>query len=982
MYTQSNAYVKKFSSGTIIALLAFSGLLFLIPLTATVHAANAAPPSISYVSPTVWSGAAGDNPEWVEYTVMNPASNQFALTGFVLTAPSGWTIVDCDWFTSFLDTCAFSASAASYAVGGGAPIPPGGSQTLEVEVIFATGTYPITGTFTSTVQDASSAGYYSGPTFKLTSVDTTTAITLSPDTGTAFTAGSSPISFTVTISPAYSGLQIYLASSAGTGTFSSNIVELGATGSASFTFTPSNLDGATTVTAYLGNPYSSAGTLYDWWTSDSDVVTTTAAAPGSVAFCLGACPTVPFPSTHYVGGIDHIALAGVNYANIAGSTIFFTVADKFGNPDSAGVVGPSTTFTALSGGGFFDATTTTSSVVQAVASGALTHEYSQSGQFETIGLISATVSGTYGGSPFTVSGSTGRIFTSTFDVASNLPTIDPTTVIAEGTGSCPAGPSPCQQAGGKATVDFQLTTVQQGVPVELSVDPTSTAVNNDGAFSGSSHITVYTSSTGLATAAYSVDTGATAIGVFNANVSAPTDANPTGSASYLGTSGPSIAANQVVTIAGTPAEFVLAVCFVTALPPCAAANTVGTSAVNGTSVYVDVSISDKFGNPSTNPGPSQIQISLSASGSVLAASTVYINAHGSDTYSGFGWIAWTLPATVGTKLTLAATGVLSGKSVSTTFSLTTVSELPTLAVTSPAPLAGVIYSSSTTVVFDGQANASIGYPPSVTITSVGYKIGTGAWQSAVIVPGNQIIWSVAANFASGLNTIQFNATDSNTNTALSTKYTVLIDTSAPAITFTTSNNAVLNYSQPVLAKIVEAEGDLNATSVSATYNGTAVSSSNIAITPSTNTLGSSVTYQVSIKNLPAGTWDLVLSASGLSGLSSTTGITVTVQVSFAASIIINSATKSTLGSFTGISVSATNLWTTSQNLVVFAVWKNGAGQTVAVSTGGLTLAAGATGTAFAPIAGGLPSGSYSVTVFAITTGNNPVSSTTSISASV
>jgi len=165
--------------------------------------------------------------------------------------------------------------------------------------------------------------------------------------------------------------------------------------------------------------------------------------------------------------------------------------------------------------------------------------------------------------------------------------------------------------------------------------------------------------------------------------------------------------------------------------------------------------------------------------------------------------------------------------------------------------------------------------------------------------------------------------------------------------------------------------------VGVTYNSTALASSDITVT-GTNVLGSSVTYSVSIKNLPVGNWTVAVSGSSYAGNSATNSTFVKVLVSFANSVIINSAAKGVLGSYTGISVSATNLWSTSQNLVVFAVWKNGAGQTVAVSTGGLTLAAGATGTAFAPLAGGLPSGSYSVSVFVITTGNNPVSSTSSI----
>ncbi len=111
-------------------------------------------------------------------------------------------------------------------------------------------------------------------------------------------------------------------------------------------------------------------------------------------------------------------------------------------------------------------------------------------------------------------------------------------------------------------------------------------------------------------------------------------------------------------------------------------------------------------------------------------------------------------------------------------------------------------------------------------------------------------------------------------------------------------------------------------------------------------------------------------------------ITVTVSVPFATSVIINSATYTTLGAFPGISASATNIWSTSQNLIVFAVWKNGGGQTVAVTTGGLSLASGATGTAFAPLPNALPSGTYTVNVFVITTSNNPVSTQTTITVTV
>jgi hypothetical protein len=240
---------------------------------------------------------------------------------------------------------------------------------------------------------------------------------------------------------------------------------------------------------------------------------------------------------------------------------------------------------------------------------------------------------------------------------------------------------------------------------------------------------------------------------------------------------------------------------------------------------------------------------------------------------------------------------------------------------------------------------------------------------------------LAASFPAGLSTIMFNATDANGNTAVSSSFTVVVDTSAPTVAFTTTSGSVLNYSQPVAATITDAQGELNATSVTATYNGTAVAAANVVVT-GTNNPGHSVTYTVSIKNLPVGHWTVALTAKDLAGNSASASISVMVQVAFANSVVINTATYGTLGSFSGISVTATNVWSTSQNLVVFAVWKNGGGQTVAVTTGGLTLASGATGSTFAPLASGLPTGSYSVTVFVITTSNNPVSSTTSLSVSV
>jgi len=408
-------------------------------------------------------------------------------------------------------------------------------------------------------------------------------------------------------------------------------------------------------------------------------------------------------------------------------------------------------------------------------------------------------------------------------------------------------------------------------------------------------------------------------------------------------------------------------------------------AVGGLTLWINAIFSDAYGNKAVNPGPNAVQVTLAASGGVLSATTVYIPTGGSDTLSSFGPIAWTLPAGTGTSLTLTATGVVSGNSVSGTKTLTTVSPNPTLLIKSPKNTAGVVYSASTGVVFTGNANASLGYPPSVSISGVTFSVDKGAAQAATIVTGAgtaKVTWSAGVFLTVGLHNITFTATDSKSNTVSSATWQILVDTSGPTIKFTTATGSTLTYGNPAKAVIFDTLGDLNTTSIKATFNGTAVAAANLAVT-GTNTLGSNSTFNISINNLPSGTWTLTLSATDLAGNANAgVSITVTVQVPFAQSVVINSATYTTIGSFPGISVSATNIWSSSQNLVVFAVWKNGAGQTVAVATGGLTLASGATGTAFAPLTNALPSGSYTVNVFVITTSNNPVSSTTTISVTV
>jgi hypothetical protein len=909
-------------------------------------------------------------------TVNNPSSNGYSITGFTVSAASGWGLTGAGTATTF--TCTTLTNSIQ-CVGGN--LAPGGSISL-TGVSFqgpSVTSYPASGTFSTTIQDASSSAFYPGPTWIQYEIQSGTTVSWTPASVTNFVAGSAPLSFTVALGGAGSAdSNVPLSFTATAGTFSASSGST-SSGSVTVTYTPSNLIGTATLTATVGTSA----------VANTATVTTLAAAPASICYSFtavcGGAGSVAFPSVHYVGGAGgFVTISGTNYANIATNTIFFTVSDRFGNPDSAGVSGASTTFTALSGGGFWDSTPATTSVIFAAATGSIPHTYQQSGAFATIGLISGTLTGTYSGSTFSVSGNTGQISTSTFDTGTSAkPTVLASSVLpASATCVSSVAGGSCQAAGGTATVQYQLTNAQAGVPVQLSLDPSSTQVNNNGRFAGAKHTIATTNTAGLASATFTVDTGITAVGIFNANVSAPIDGTPT---HYLGGSPASTAASTVYTLAGSASTFVISVCFFATAYPCVAANVVSNGLVGGNTAYVVVNLADAYGNTATNPGPNNIQMTLSTSAGVLSVTTAYFNTGASSTYPSFGWIAWTMPSTLGTKVTLSASGVLTGKTTTASTSVTTVSALPTFSVKSPAPLSGVIYSNTGTVVFNGQANASLGYASSVNIASVGYKIGSGHWISAPIVTGNKIVWSLAATFPAGLSTIMFNATDSTAaaNTYVSQSYTVLVDTSAPTITATTASGSTVPAGTPIMFSIVDTEGDLNATSVTASSNSTATLTATVT---GTNNVGSSVTYTVAVSGLPTSTghWSVSLNAKDYAGNKATAVTTVVkVTVAFAQSAVLQgSASVTTIGGYKGIQVSYANEWTTSQNLIVFAVWKNSAGQTVAVTTGGLTLSSGATGPAFAPLSSPPASGSYTVNIFVWTTGNNPISITTTIAASI
>ncbi len=975
-----------------------------------------------------------------ELEVTNPATNLYAISEMTFTTPN---LPGSDWYFDgclgglYLNGCAgsgtnvltyYEASAHGDSPAGIA-IPPGATDYfifgVEVGGVPTAGTFPYTGTFTTTVQDGSSPSFYAGTSFTVTVLDPDTSIStaLSP-VNTAYIAGTSPYTVTATVSTdgdnvAEAGLPISFTAGGSGDTTYTQLTASGTTAgtgvdtaAATGTFGPSDIAGTT-------NWVEACITGSDFC-DDSGTVTTIPGAPATVAFLLdnGA-----FPATHYIVGAGQFATPNVipslgTMAEIidsasVGNLIGTSVADRFGNALPYSTVGLTvSTFTveAISGGGGFD--DAGSALLTTICSSGCTNSgfvqpnggtegnvllnYFQSYTYATLGALTATLTGTYQASPFTVGGSSGDIFTST---QAGAISVDPQ-----------SGADTPVMAGGSATIVANLTaSTQPGVPITVgicisggvdcagTVGYTSNAGVADAGYANSGFATAggaqaaaggsalgKTSTTSGAGFTYFVDTVAGDVAYFNASASAPSDANP---AAFIGWT-PS--AHDVSTTPGAASTLVIQYWYTSLAPTpgvCTAGQCQVTSGdvVQGLVVYPDVSLSDMYGNPVTNVEPFQAQIELSASSGTLSATTVYIKSGGTDTFSSFGAIAYYVPSSgaVGTVLTLSASGVVNGFPVSGQSSLTIVSALPTFTITSPSiPTSGVIYSNTASAVFRGVAAVSAGYDPATTnIVTISYVINGAAPAFAVFTAANSVTYAIAAFLKAGLNTISFSVTDSNApaNTYNSPVYQVLVDTGAPTITFPTSTSIPFGSVLPVT--IVSAEGDLNVTT-----NGSGVltgitawyGTTNLQVTGAdlvgSNTVGTSSSFTLNLNGIPSGTWVIKVQAATLAGnsASKSESLTITIQFSDSVLYVANSASYGTEGAYNGVFASFTNGWGSSQNLV-FSLELTGGATPYAFEVGVLTVPAGATANPFIAFTVPVPAGTYTLYLTVATSTNLPVS---------
>jgi len=612
----SSMYFNKFSSGTILALLALSGMLFLVPLAAPVHAGtpNASLPTLTSTPTAFITGAAGVA---TSLKVTNPITISYAITSITIFAPTGFTFGGAPTIGTYLNTDPVTTGTAITFGTSGTGLAPGFTDTLGLGTVSTSTASPVTsppptGTFTTTLIDAgSNPASYPGPSWVVYDVAATTSVSVTYPAGSSpYTAGSAAITITVNDGSGQAGVPVTFKS---TGTPFAGFTAVlaptsGVTGSAgtvTTSFQPSNhATDSTTITGTIGG---GAGAL----TGASAAIVTQAAAPSKVTFYLPSSPTV-FPTTDYV--TTDVPCGTSFCANIIGGGMTYAATDAFGNPAGGAVTGG--TLTAANGYFAGNPLTTTCTVTtgaglcqyNTVTNVGAVQQYSQSGTYATIGQISAVLQC---GATCSVSGTTGFIQTSTFANSATFP--------------YPVGG--IVAAGSKVDVKLQLGVVQSGVPVKLQVCvhtscAGATSAGYVGTFSdGLSSITGVTNSSGSFGSAFAISTALGATVVFNATITQPQ--NPVNTQSF--NTGSSL--NVVTTGPGAAAKFQLYATFFDSQLTGQTGFSTQFATAGGT-LYVDAILTDAYGNIVANALSQQIQVSMALSGvsggGLLSATQIYL----------------------------------------------------------------------------------------------------------------------------------------------------------------------------------------------------------------------------------------------------------------------------------------------------------------------------------------------------------------------
>jgi len=773
MYTRSNAYERKISSGLVLSLLIISGFAFITPLLIAPTHASKYQATVSLTYPYVTTATAG---AVRTLTINNPSGNQgitevdvsigtspatavaagafvdgFINTGAVAVAGSGpWTIVFPGAASG--DTILPQGAAGHIDftfTAEGAESSPGVADAYKLSVIV---------TYTDGSTSTASVTLYEGAATGVTA----TFVTATPQTV------NTPLSATAATNVADQGIPLVWSSAptitavttAGfSASFSPATGTTSASGSVSTTFVSTEATetaGTYALTADAGTPYA----------SDSGGLL----APGaSTAMTLNpAAPTQVTVATP----LDVATVSPTYISSTVAQNLGISLADKYGNAQEPGVA---STFTASALAGTITYAAGTDGLISAV--GVITSGASYTGKnpttaavlpYGTYDLVTVTLKVPSGVNEGTYTGSSKQLLVGFLGTWNGVLAPTVTVYTASKDLTCPANcPAPATK------VNLMLTMGQVGVPVNFTLTSTSATVPYTGTFAnGLSWIVVTSNANGIASANFTSDSTRTDAATGAAIVPEPTTGSPTTTV----TSNPTA---EIYTGYGTAAALGIATSFDDAFPAVQPSSYVAPSG----NLYIVVFLSDAYGNVVGNPSTAAYQITITATSGSLTSTTTYVNPNQDDTLDSGFVVQYAAPSSTGTVSMTASTTAFGIKSAATTINV--VSPNPSVFLTSSTS------QTSNTATIAGYGTVSKAEPTGTAVIGFTYSLNGGANVTTPITSTNSsgaAFFSVSVSLLNGTNTLKVYATDSLSHVGSGT-FTITVAHLPPGLVFTSPGAA-------------------------------------------------------------------------------------------------------------------------------------------------------------------------------------------------
>jgi hypothetical protein len=361
------------------------------------------------------------------------------------------------------------------------------------------------------------------------------------------------------------------------------------------------------------------------------------------------------------------------------------------------------------------------------------------------------------------------------------------------------------QAGSSTGVGAALAIAQKNVPVAFGFSSATTymgSYSSTGTNTTTVFTTVNTNNVAVANATVVVATKLnTAI-----NINATETLTPTLKAT------PVVSTGQLITAAGVLAKL-------TVLPYFAGlsgSEAMATTVVPSSSIYLNITATDAYGNLKTVSG--NTQLALSASAGTLSITQPIISSGVSSTNASGVSILFVAPSTVGTVVTITATGIASGVSVNGSAKVTVVNKTPLLSASGPTT-----WTSGIPSTISGTANASQGIANN-KITSITYSVNGGtaqpvaftsaanvAFSFSVLLTGNSNVNVTVKDTAGNANwyVVQVPPLPTSKTFTLSTPLTQVNFVGGPAaVQASFTNNGATSLTVIIVANVLNAQGSV------------------------------------------------------------------------------------------------------------------------------------------------------------------------------